>query len=98
MAKKFRIEGDPLQYVSIDPGPVTHIKIEEHSICRSRCDKKPCTYFCPSRVYSWSSESGGKIKVDYHRCMECLACLWGCPNNNIKWNYPQKGYGVNYRE
>lgn len=81
----------PLDYVIIDPAPETHIKIINEKLCNA-CENKPCTYFCPSRVYSWTE----RIQADYTRCIECGACPYGCPQQNIAWEYPRQGYGVHY--
>lgn len=84
---------NPLQYTTIKKASKSHIKIKDEKICL-KCKNKPCTYYCPSRVFSWASN---KIKVDYERCIECGACPWGCPQNNIKWNFPPGGDGVKYK-
>ncbi|WP_243678951.1 4Fe-4S dicluster domain-containing protein [Vulcanisaeta distributa] len=30
-------------------------------------------------------------------CLECGTCRVVCPENNIEWNYPKSGFGVQYR-
>ncbi|MEJ6951928.1 ferredoxin family protein [Natronospora cellulosivora (SeqCode)] len=86
---------DPLKNVMILSAAESHIKIKSKKPCLSNCENKPCTYYCPSRVFSWSGDDQ-EIKVDYTRCMECGACPWGCPYDNIDWHYPPAGYGVHY--
>ncbi|AZO93612.1 4Fe-4S ferredoxin [Iocasia frigidifontis] len=84
---------NPLKYTTIKIAKQSHIHIKEKDPCLSNCENKPCTYYCPTRVFSWSNK---EIKVDYKRCIECGACPWGCPYDNIKWSFPPGGYGVNY--
>lgn len=81
----------PLNYVLIEPAPESHIKIKNPAICRE-CENKPCTYYCPTRVFSWEDA----LLIDYRRCIECGACPYGCPSENIAWQYPAGGYGVKY--
>ncbi len=86
---------NPLEDVTIKVAKTSHIYIKNDKTCLDDCENKPCTYYCPSRVYSWSGEEQ-EIKVAYERCVECGACPWGCPYDNIKWEYPPAGYGVCY--
>lgn len=85
---------NPLQNTTIKKAEKTHIKIKDVEVCRVKCENKPCTYYCPSRVFYWSDDN--RIKILYERCIECGACPWGCPYNNISWQYPPGGYGVSY--
>lgn len=85
---------DPIDYIEIHPAPQTHISIRKDEVCLNECENKPCTYICPTRVYYWEDE---KIQILYKRCVECGACIWGCPYENINWNLPQSGYGVVYK-
>ena len=89
-----KTEKDPLQYVRIKKADKSHIFIRNRDICREKCENKPCTYYCPTRVYFWEDE---EIKVNYGRCVECGACPWGCPYQNIDWSLPPGGYGVIYQ-
>ncbi|MFW6308854.1 MAG: ferredoxin family protein [bacterium] len=50
-------------------------------------------FFCPANVFTWD---GDKINVHYGRCLECGACPWGCPHENINWSFPPGGWGVRY--
>lgn len=85
---------DPLNYVEIRADDRSHITIRKDKVCFEECENKPCTFICPSRVYYWEDES---IKVLYKRCVECGACIWGCPYENIGWHYPRGGYGIVYK-
>ncbi|AEE96939.1 ferredoxin family protein [Mahella australiensis] len=94
MGNFIKSEENPLKYTVIKPYKESHISIRDQGICASRCENKPCTYYCPSRVYCWSDNA---IQVDYMRCIECKACPFGCPYGNIEWHYPKAGYGVIYK-
>ncbi|MCK4257616.1 MAG: 4Fe-4S dicluster domain-containing protein [Halanaerobiales bacterium] len=87
MESRFNLENDEgaelVDYKS-------HISIRKDQVCKEKCENKPCTYICPSRVFYWEDES---IKLLYKRCVECGACIWGCPYENIEWHYPRGGYG-----
>lgn len=72
---------------------VSHLGIIDQSICRS-CTEKPCTELCPARVYELKEE---KITIGYEGCLECGACRILCPYENIDWNYPRGGFGVQFR-
>lgn len=87
-------EYDPINFVKIHADTVSHISIRRDSVCKDECENKPCTYFCPSRVFYWEDES---IKILHQRCIECGACIWGCPYENIDWHFPKGGYGIIYQ-
>jgi len=61
---------------------VSHLIIKDQGVC-ANCKEKPCTEFCPARVFEG--------------CLECGACRIACPNNNIDWNYPRGGFGIQFR-
>lgn len=84
---------DLLSAVTIKADNKSHISIKEPATCAKKCEDKPCTYFCPSQVYSWN---GKRIEINYSRCIECGASVMGCPYGNIHWIYPSAGYGVRH--
>jgi ferredoxin like protein len=86
----------PLDQIDIIVDGISHINIKDKDTCLEACENKPCTYYCPTRVFSWDGEKN-QIKIEYDRCIECLACPYGCPHNNISWHFPRGGYGVNYK-
>lgn len=75
----------------INPAKTSHISLKDCNTCR-QCRDKPCTFYCPTGVYSWNEV----LKIDYPRCIECGACPYGCPFHNICWEYPEGGFGVVY--
>jgi len=96
MRKYSQFKDNYLKNTIIKNSNNSHIKIIDKKTCREQCDKKPCTYYCPTGVFFWLKEEK-QIKVDYKRCVECGACPLGCPHENIKWTFPPGGYGVKYQ-
>jgi len=72
---------------------VSHLIIKDQVAC-TNCKEKPCTDFCPARVYEYKDD---KITVGFEGCLECGACRIACPHDNIDWNYPRGGFGVQFR-
>lgn len=72
---------------------IPHLVIKDQNVCRE-CKDKPCLNFCPARVYEWKEDH---ITVGYEGCLECGACRIACPFNNIAWDFPRGGFGVQYR-
>lgn len=72
----------------------SHLKIISPEKCE-QCEKKQCTYACPSGVYEWD---GKQITVAYADCLECGTCRIVCSEfNNIEWNYPRGGFGISFK-
>ncbi|MHB8172820.1 MAG: ferredoxin family protein [Thermincolia bacterium] len=78
------------------PDSESHLKIISRGECLHDCMEKPCTIFCPSRVYSWDEEAK-EIAVAYEGCVECGTCRYGCPFDNIDWRNPRGGFGIMYK-
>lgn len=77
----------------------SHIDITDRSACLDRCGdewKRPCTTFCPAKVYEWNAEQS-KIVIYHENCVECTTCLTGCPYRVIDWRLPRGGFGIQYR-
>ncbi|MFW6270546.1 MAG: ferredoxin family protein [Bacillota bacterium] len=87
-------EENLLKNTTIKKAKKSHIHIKDKEVCLNECENKPCTYYCPTRVFFWEEK---KIKINYGRCVECGACPLGCPYNNIDWSFPPGGYGVKYK-
>lgn len=73
---------------------VAHLSIKADDVC-SRCEHKPCLYFCPVGVYKLGHN--GKIQVAYQSCVECGSCRIACPYDNINWVLPRGGFGVAFK-
>ncbi|MHB8171434.1 MAG: ferredoxin family protein [Thermincolia bacterium] len=83
----------PLEFNKSKVDQHSHIAIEDAGFCSKKCNLKPCTYICPSQVYSWQNKS---LRIDYARCVECGACQIIC-QDNIRFNYPRGGFGVDWQ-
>jgi len=95
MSSLLNIKNDPIDIVEIKADGNPHISIRSDKPCE-HCKDRPCTYYCPTGVFHWDEENK-KIKVLYARCVECLACPFGCPQGNIEWHYPSGNAGVVYK-
>lgn len=84
--KLFSVKYKPCEKSHLQPTP---------SDC-ARCKTKPCTTFCPAKVYVWDEE-GDQLLVGYENCLECGACRIGCTYQSIKWEYPEGGCGVTFK-
>lgn len=74
-------------------GNKPHLKLKNEKICGA-CANKPCLYVCPVGNYQ---KENGSIRLSWEGCLECGACRIACPERAIEWEYPQGGYGINYR-
>lgn len=85
---------DKLYVTKFNPDDRSHLVIINQEVCQTKCQDRPCTYFCPAEVYEWEE---GKILVSFEGCLECGSCRIGCSFENIDWRYPRGGFGVSYR-
>lgn len=85
---------DKLFSVKYSPDEDTHL-VPDQQECLN-CKDKPCTKFCPAKVYDWDEESQ-KLLVGYENCLECGACRIACPAKSITWQYPKGGKGVTFK-
>lgn len=92
MSNQIKNEDSVFKFMNIKAYDNSHIEIKDAAKCLT-CENKPCTFYCPTRVYSWEKDF---ININYTRCIECGACPFGCPLDNIAWHYPPGGYGVVY--
>ncbi len=83
---------DKLSLDAFKPDNKSHLEVDR-KVCEN-CGK-PCLHLCPAGVYQ--VEENGGIRVQFEACLECGACLVGCPHNAIKWDYPRGGFGVQFR-
>ena len=68
----------------------SHLRVKDMEVCRN-CKERPCTILCPAAVYAWQNDT---LTIQYAGCLECAACRFVCPHDNIDWNYPRGGFGV----
>jgi ferredoxin like protein len=72
----------------------SHIRLDQ-TICRT-CLERPCIRLCPGRLYSQNEETGEMV-VEYAGCLECGTCKIACGRKSVSWEYPEGGFGVQYR-
>lgn len=76
-----------------DDQPFITVKTE---MCRG-CEKKPCLYVCPSKVYNLE---GGELVYNTDGCLELGMCTIVCHKigkGAITWDYPRGGKGVVFK-
>jgi ferredoxin like protein len=84
---------EKLYLVRYNTDEESHLEIISQEVCE-KCADKPCTFMCPAKVYKWNGEM---TTVSYEGCLECGACRFSCPYENISWNYPRGGFGVCFK-
>jgi ferredoxin like protein len=72
----------------------SHIIINQ-DICQAQCQIHYCLHVCPASLYTLDRE--GKVQVEYEGCLECGTCLIACSHGALTWQYPNAGFGVQYR-
>lgn len=55
------------------------------SIACNHCKDAPCLNACPSKAYSFDTETGAVIHTKEH-CIGCKYCTWACPFDAPKYN------------
>jgi ferredoxin like protein len=70
-----------------------HITVNR-DICKV-CKERYCLYVCPANVYSLDEQ--GEIQLDLDGCLECGTCRIACLRGAVEWNYPEGGFGVQFR-
>lgn len=75
------------------PHGESHLAIIDPAVCL-KCADRPCTTFCPAKVYSWDDN---RISIAFEGCLECGTCRIGCPFANIRWRYPKGGFGISHK-
>jgi ferredoxin like protein len=86
---------DKIYLVKIAKYRTSHLAIRDQRVCRD-CARRECVTVCPVGTYSWEAERGA-IHVAYENCFECGTCRIACPFENIGWENPPGGYGVEFR-
>ncbi|MHB8926197.1 MAG: ferredoxin family protein [Bacillota bacterium] len=93
-----------------NPAPASEVWLKDPAACGAPGCGRPCLVVCPAGVFEWLggpvdaeevrspalAQAGKLIAVRYDRCLECGACLYLCPRENVHFNYPAGGYGVYY--
>ncbi len=86
---------DKIFLVKIKHWKESHLTIRDERVCRE-CPKRECTTVCPVRTYTWE-EGLLALKVNHENCFECGTCRLACPYENIGWENPPGGFGVDFQ-
>jgi ferredoxin like protein len=70
-----------------------HITVDTEK-CKD-CDTTACVFVCPANLFNIVN---GEMLFVYDNCFECGTCYVACGRKAIKWDYPQGGYGVVFRQ
>ena len=89
---KVNIE-DKLYLNSFHVGTESHLHIVDKDVCRE-CKNRTCTKICPADVYEWKEN---EISISFEGCLECGSCRIACSQQNIDWNHPKGGFGIQFR-
>ena len=90
------------------PAPAAEVVFKDPAACADPGCARPCLTVCPAGVFEWLggpidtaevrsvalAQADRLIAVHAERCLECGACLYLCPRDNLQFNYPPGGYGV----
>ena len=73
-----------------------HITIDQKHLTQDQI--KTLLAACPATLYRLSP--GGELLFDFESCLECGTCRVICQSSplGLKWNYPETGCGVFYRQ
>ena len=66
----------------------------KRQICQE-CAERYCLYVCPAQVYILNKDN--EIELELDGCLECGTCKIACLRKSVDWNYPQGGFGVQYK-
>jgi ferredoxin like protein len=72
-----------------------HIQIIKSEVCQVKCELKPCTVCCPAACYTM--EGDGQVTLITDGCLECGTCRVVCGEQNVQWEYPRGGYGIQFK-
>lgn len=75
------------------PGKEPHIKIKAGS--ERDLVLKPAVKICPAGCYSENEK--GEVSINVDGCLECGTCRVACGTTVLDWNFPEGGFGVQFR-
>jgi electron-transferring-flavoprotein dehydrogenase len=68
--------------VQAAPGYADHVRFDDLSQCRE-CTTHLCVSMCSGQAIT-DAEAGG-VAFDREKCVHCGACLWNCPDDNVRF-------------
>ncbi len=82
-----------LSTTKFSPHTDSHLAVRDQQKCQG-CALRPCVNVCPAGVYTYCEDRG--LSMAHQNCLECGSCKIVCEFDNIDWNYPPAGFGVDY--
>lgn len=75
------------------PGKTSHIRIKSGMERDRRLS--PAVFLCPAGLYAENEK--GEFTLNLEGCLECGTCLIACGREVLDWDYPEGGFGVQFR-
>lgn len=75
------------------PDNKAHIKIRPGMEKDPRLQK--AILVCPAGLYRKNEK--GEVELTIDGCLECGTCRLACGSEVLEWDYPEGGYGVQFR-
>lgn len=69
--------------VQAAPGYADHVRIGDERVCRN-CAERLCVSMCSGQALT--DIPGGAVAFDREKCVHCGACLWNCPQHNVRFD------------
>ena len=85
---------DRLYTVKYSDAGESHLDVKDPDTC-IECTTHECKTVCPADV--WHPAENDTPTIAYENCLECGTCRWGCPYDNVQWDYPKTGNGVSFK-
>ncbi|MBI2835864.1 MAG: 4Fe-4S binding protein, partial [Acidobacteria bacterium] len=68
--------------VQAAPGYADHVQFADETLCRA-CRTHLCVAMCSGQAITDSRD--GRVAFDREKCVHCGACLWNCPEDNVRF-------------
>ncbi len=68
--------------VQAPPGHADHVVFEDAGVCTD-CGKRLCIEMCSGQAITPGDD--GVPRFDREKCVHCGACLWNCPEENVRF-------------
>lgn len=63
-------------------GYADHVRFTDAALCRE-CTTHLCVSMCSGQAIT--DAAGGGVAFDREKCVHCGACLWNCPDGNVRF-------------
>ncbi|WP_411964735.1 ferredoxin family protein [Haloferax sp. YSMS24] len=88
---------DRLYTVKYRDAGESHLGVKNPDVC-TECTTNECMQVCPAEVWTVEDDGDGIPHIAYENCLECGTCRFGCPHDNVRWEYPKTGGGVVFKQ